>query len=163
MLKASFPKEYRQILTMAYYLVSQGGPLSHCGTWCKSHAHPFDVPLTSQCITEILRTISIDGKQTFFNKWMKKVLEDDYLCYDITSISYSVYNELFYNISTHLFTQDRICPCQLTFALTDKIELDVFFLIRFFLTDKIWRKVLFLELNSIFNSYSSDLFKESST
>ena len=60
LLKASFPKEYRQILTMAYYLVSQGGPLSHCGTWCKSHAHPFGVPLTSQSITEILRTISID-------------------------------------------------------------------------------------------------------
>ena len=59
MLKASFPKEYRQILTMAYYLVSQGGPLSHCGTWCKSHEHPFELPLTSQCITEILRTISI--------------------------------------------------------------------------------------------------------
>ena len=94
MLKASFPKGYRQILTMAYYLVSQGGPLSHCGTWCKSHAHPFEVPLTSQCVSEILGSISMDGKQTFFNKWMKKVLEDDYLCYDITSISsYSEFNE----------------------------------------------------------------------
>ena len=94
LLKASFPNEYRQILTMAYYLTSQGGPLSHCGAWCKSHAHPSEVPLTSQCITEILRSISIDGKQTFFNKWMKKVLEDDYLCYDITSISsYSEFNE----------------------------------------------------------------------
>ena len=73
LLKSCFPKEYQQILTMAYYLVSQGGPLSHCGTWCKSHAHPFGTPLTSQCITEILRSISLDGKQTFFNKWMKKV------------------------------------------------------------------------------------------
>ena len=94
LLKSSFPKKYRQILTMAYYLASQGGPLSHCGTWCKSHAHPFETPLTSQGITDILRSISVDGKQTFFNKWMKKVLEDDYLCYDITSISsYSGLNE----------------------------------------------------------------------
>ena len=94
LLKSSFPKEYRQILTIAHYLVSQGGPLSHCATWCKSHKHPFGAPLTSQYITNILRSISIDGKQTFFNKWMNKVLEDDYLCYDITSISsYSELNE----------------------------------------------------------------------
>lgn len=93
-LKASFPNEYRQILSMAYYLASQGGPLSHCGTWCKSHAHPCGIPLTSQCITDILRSISLDGKQTFFNRWMKKIVEDDYLCYDITSISsYSELNE----------------------------------------------------------------------
>ena len=69
-------------------------PLSHCGTWCKSHAHPYGEPLTDQRITEILRSITIDGKQTFFSRWMKKVLEDDYLCYDITSISsYSELNE----------------------------------------------------------------------
>ena len=54
--------------------------------------------------------------------------------------SYSLYNELFYNVSTHLFTQNRTCPCQLTFALTDKIALDTFFLIRVFLTDNIWQK-----------------------
>ncbi len=80
LIKSSFPNEYRQILTMAYYLVTQGGPLSHCGTWCKSHIHPFGMPLTSQCITEILRAISVDKKQTFFTKWMDKVLEEDYLC-----------------------------------------------------------------------------------
>lgn len=54
--------------------------------------------------------------------------------------SYSIYNELFYNVSTHLFTQDRICPCQLTLEMFDEVALDIFFLIRFFTTDDIWRK-----------------------
>lgn len=54
--------------------------------------------------------------------------------------SFSIYNELFYNVSTHHFTQDRICPCQLTFAISDKTDLDIFFLIRFFNTDDIWQK-----------------------
>jgi len=54
--------------------------------WCKSHAPSVEC-LTSQRITEILRSIAIDKKQTFFTKWMNKVLEDDFLCYDITSIS----------------------------------------------------------------------------
>ncbi len=94
LLKASFPQEYRQILAMAYYLVSQGGPLSHCEFWCKSHLHFLQKHLTSQRITEILRSISIDEKQTFLNQWMNKILEDDYLCYDITSVSsYSELNE----------------------------------------------------------------------
>lgn len=94
LLKYCFPKEYGQILTMAYYLTSRGGALSHCGTWCKSHAHPFSEPLHDQRISEIIRSIGIDGKQTFLTRWMKKVLEDDYLCYDITSISsYSELNE----------------------------------------------------------------------
>jgi hypothetical protein len=58
--------------------------------------------------------------------------------------SYSVYNELFYNVSTHLFTQDRICPCQLTFAISDEIDLDVFFLVRFFTANHIWGKSVVL-------------------
>ena len=94
LLKVCFPQLYQQILIMAYYLVSQGGPLSQCGTWCKSHAHHLKDSLSSQRISEFLRTIQIDEKQTFLSKWMSKVSGDDYLCYDITSISsYSEFNE----------------------------------------------------------------------
>ena len=94
LLKSCFPQQYQQILMMAYYLTSTGGPLSHCETWCKSHAPSFAGSLTSQRISEILQSIGIDEKQTFLAKWMKAVLEEDYLCYDITSISsYSELNE----------------------------------------------------------------------
>ena len=44
LLKCCFPQEYQQILTMAYFLISQGEPLSHCEAWCKSHAHPHKKP-----------------------------------------------------------------------------------------------------------------------
>ena len=126
LLKSIFPNEYRQILTMAYYLVSQGGPLSHCGTWCKSHAHPLETPLTSQCITEILRAISIDKKQTFFTKWMDKVLEDDYLCYDITSISsYSELNE--YIKYGHNRDLDKLPQLNLAILFGQKGRLPVYF------------------------------------
>src|SRR5271155_4077656 len=94
LLKSCFPNDYRQIQAMAYYLSSHGGPLSHCGTWCKSHVHFIGDSLNSQRISEILNAIGIDGKQTFLGRWMDKVLEEDYLCYDITSISsYSELNE----------------------------------------------------------------------
>jgi len=94
LLKACFPKDYLQILSMAYFLVCRGGPLSHCEAWSKNHLHPYGKPLTTQRITEILRAIDENGTQAFFHKWARKVLEKDYLCYDITSVSsYSELNE----------------------------------------------------------------------
>lgn len=52
--------------------------------------------------------------------------------------SYSLFNEVFYNISIGHFTQDRICPFQLTFALSDKIDMNLYFLVRFIRTNDIW-------------------------
>ena len=72
---------------MAQYLACDGGALSHCENWCKSHEPSLASSLTSQRISEILHSIGTDEKQTFFTKWIRKVAEDDYLCYDITSVS----------------------------------------------------------------------------
>ena len=94
LLKSCFPDTHSQILAMANYLVIQGGALSHCSSWAKSHEPDLATSLTSQRISEILSSIGTDAKQTFLSKWMKKTLEDDYICYDITSISsYSELNE----------------------------------------------------------------------
>jgi hypothetical protein len=55
---------------MAYYLVVNGGALSHCETWCKSHAPSMAQSLASQRISELLAAITTDAKQTFLAKWM---------------------------------------------------------------------------------------------
>ena len=94
LLKSCFPDTHSQILAMANYLAIQGGALSHCSSWSKSHEPDLAASLTSQRISEILSSIGTDAKQTFLAKWMKKTLEDDFICYDITSISsYSELNE----------------------------------------------------------------------
>ncbi|RAM58105.1 hypothetical protein [Mesotoga sp. Brook.08.YT.4.2.5.4.] len=93
-LKGCFSKLYRQVLCMAYYLAVRGGPLSHCEAWSKSHSNPYDAILTSQRISEILRSLRDDERETFFARWTKKVVENDHLCYDITSVSsYGELNE----------------------------------------------------------------------
>ena len=94
LLTSCFPDTHSQILAMANYLAIQGGALSHCSSWAKSHEPDLAASLTSQRISAILSSIGTDAKQTFLAKWMKKTLEDDYICYDITSISsYSELNE----------------------------------------------------------------------
>ena len=74
LLKSCFPQFYQQILMMAYYLVAEGGALSHCSAWCKSHAPSLALSLTSQHISTILQSITTDQKQTFLNRWMKKFM-----------------------------------------------------------------------------------------
>mgnify|MGYP000370969747 CR=1 FL=1 len=56
LLKACFPKQHHALLTMAYYLVAQGGPLSHCQAWCKSHAPDIHSIVSSQRISDLLST-----------------------------------------------------------------------------------------------------------
>ena len=87
LLKSSFPQHHEQIQIMSYYLVAYGGALSRCKVWSKSHAPDLTTSLTSQRISELLCAITLDRKHKFCLKWMDKVLENDYLCYDITSIS----------------------------------------------------------------------------
>ena len=113
-LKASFPKAYRQILSIAYYIAARGGPLCHLQAWSKNHAHPLGQELTSQRISEILRTLGTDGQKTFFKKWGQKVLENDYLCYDITSVSsYGELNEYL----KYGYNRDRESLKQINLAL----------------------------------------------
>lgn len=54
--------------------------------------------------------------------------------------AFSMSNEIFYDITTHLFNQDRICPFQLTFALTEELEMDLFFLMRLFIGNDKWQR-----------------------
>ena len=93
-LRSAFPDSHADILSLAYYLVAHGGPLSQSGIWNRTHQHPESVPLSSQRISELLASITTGKKQAFLSEWMDKILEDDFLCYDITSVSsYSELNE----------------------------------------------------------------------
>jgi transposase len=126
LLKFCFPQAHRQILTMAYYLVSVGGPLSHCEAWCKGHAHFLEEPLTSQRISEVLHSITIDEKQTFLSRWMSKILEEDYLCYDITSVSsYSELNE--YIKYGHNRDKEKLPQLNLAMLFGQKSRLPVYY------------------------------------
>jgi transposase len=87
LLASCFPDHHKQIQTMAYYLAIQGGALSHCEAWSKGYMPDLTGSLASQRITDTLISISMNAKQKFFTKWMQKTLADDYICYDITSIS----------------------------------------------------------------------------
>ncbi len=93
-LKKSFPNSWDQILTLAYFLVCTGDALVHADAWCRNHTVPASGPFASQRMSDWLAAITEDGRQSFFKIWGKRISEQDYLCYDITSVSsYSELNE----------------------------------------------------------------------
>ena len=40
-LKSSFPKNWRMILSLAYFQVKEGKPISEAEHWSKTHIHPY--------------------------------------------------------------------------------------------------------------------------
>ena len=93
-LKQASPKNWEQILSLAWYMVCTGKALSYAENWCQNHEAPFSGDLASQRISELLDRMVEDERQTFFKLWGKQIAEQDYLCYDITSVSsYSKQNE----------------------------------------------------------------------
>lgn len=87
-LKACFGDSYRQILSMAYYLILEDKtPMSRFGKWARTHEHPYAKEIPSQRSSEIFASITEDAKQRFFSMQSKRRLEEEYLAYDTTSIS----------------------------------------------------------------------------
>jgi transposase len=93
-LKECFPTDYLQILSLAFFLVQKGLPLSRCETWSILHKHPAGNQMQSQRVSELLHRISDNNQREFFKAWMHHLNEKECFYYDITSISsYSEQNE----------------------------------------------------------------------
>ena len=94
LLKKCFPDDFEFILSLVYYIVHKGGALSRAEPWSSSCLHPFGSSIASQRISELLRRLSEDSRQQFLSLWLGLILENDLLCYDITSVSsYARHNE----------------------------------------------------------------------
>ena len=94
LLKRCFPASYPMIMSLIYFIVQKGLPLSRCEFWSAGYIHPLGAPLSSQRVSELLFSITEEERQRFLSLWLEKITEHDYLCYDITSVSsYSTRNE----------------------------------------------------------------------
>jgi transposase len=59
-----------------------------------SHKHPYENPLQSQRVSELLQQITENECQHFLSLWLKRLSDSELLCYDITSVSsYAAANE----------------------------------------------------------------------
>jgi len=87
-LKTCFPDNYKQILSIAYYLVLEDrNPLYRFAKWSKLHRHPYGQDIPSQRSSELFQSITEEQKMHFFRLQGKRRIEKEYWAYDTTSIS----------------------------------------------------------------------------
>ena len=87
-LKSCFPHTYKQILSIAYYLVLEDqSPLFRFKKWAALHRHPYGKDIPSQRSTELFQSITEEAKMQFFRLQGKRRAEKEYWAYDSTSIS----------------------------------------------------------------------------
>lgn len=87
-LRKCFPKTYKQILSIAYYLILEDkNSLSRFKKWSLTHEHPFDENIPSQRSSELFASISDDAREMFFKLQSKRRVDDEFWAYDTTSIS----------------------------------------------------------------------------
>ncbi|MEI3614997.1 transposase [Pseudogracilibacillus sp. SO30301A] len=87
-LKACFPNTYRQILSIAYYLILEDRtPLYRFEKWSHLHKHPYGENITSQRSSDLFASITEDAKYKFFQYQGKRRTENEFWAYDITTIS----------------------------------------------------------------------------
>lgn len=87
-LKACFPDTYRQILSIAYFLIlEENNSLSRFSHWQKLHIHPYGHDIPSQRSSELFQSVDEEGRMSFFQRQGKRRVEHEYWAYDITTIS----------------------------------------------------------------------------
>lgn len=87
-LKSCFPDTYKQILSIAYYLIlEENNSLSRFSHWQRMHIHPYEYDIPSQRSSELFQSINEEGRMMFFSKQGKRRIENEYWAFDTTSIS----------------------------------------------------------------------------
>ena len=87
-LKVCFPEIYKQILSVAYYLILEDrNSLSRFPKWDRTHYHPYGRCIPSQRSSDLFSLVTDEAKERFFRLQGKRRLENEYWAYDTTSIS----------------------------------------------------------------------------
>ncbi len=87
-LKSCFPDTYKQLLSIAYYLILEDkNPLSRFPKWSTLHTHPYGEPIPSQRSSDLFAEITESQRMNFFRLQGKRRTDSEYWAYDTTSIS----------------------------------------------------------------------------
>lgn len=114
-LKQCFPDTYRQIMSIAYYLILEdNNPLFRFEKWGGLHKHPYGKDIPSQRSSELFMSITEEAKDKFCRMQGKRRTEKEFWAYDTTTIS--SYSELLKQVQYGKNKEDDRLP-QINLAL----------------------------------------------
>lgn len=108
-LEACFPEDYRQLLSIAFYLILEdNNPMYRFEKWHLTHKHPYGEDITSARSSEFFAGITDTQIQKFFKLQARRRVKEEYWAYDSTSIS--SYSELLRQIQYGKNKEDDRLP-----------------------------------------------------
>ena len=86
-LQRVFPYIHERLFALASFLVCSGEPVSYCAEWLERNDIEGVGSMSSQRVSELLRTIGPEDRERFYEEWTAYRSEQEYLALDITSVS----------------------------------------------------------------------------
>lgn len=87
-LKTCFPDRYKQILSLAYFLIlEENNTISRFPKWASTHVLPYEKDIPSLHFSEFFRSVNEEVKEEFFRLLVARHKEREYLSFDISSAS----------------------------------------------------------------------------
>ena len=87
-LKVCFPESYKQILSIAYFLILEDrNTMLRFPKWDRTHSHPYGSCIPSQRSSDLFASVTEEAKNRFFSLQAKRRTENEYWAYDTTSVS----------------------------------------------------------------------------
>ncbi len=89
LLQNAFSMQFREIFTLACFLVESQEPLLYCEEWLsQTESMPLlNSTLSSQRISELFTAMTENQRDEFYSSWIEHAQENEYIALDITSIS----------------------------------------------------------------------------
>jgi len=75
------------VVTVASYMVGHGNVMCHIDSYCEENWTPADIRLDSPRTTELFTELDFPIRAGFFRYWISLRQEDEYIAYDVTSVS----------------------------------------------------------------------------
>ncbi len=86
-LQEAVPSHWRELFTLACYLLLCGDPFLYCESWLEETESLPVGGMSSQRISELLLSLTSTEREGFYEIWCALRSEEEYLALDITSIS----------------------------------------------------------------------------
>ncbi len=124
-LQKSIPQHWKEIFVLSSYLIATDDPFLYCEQWVgDSECLPVG-NMSSQRISDLLRTLSAEQRQNFYQSWCQLRSEQEYLALDITSIS--SYSQLIDDVEWgYNRNHDSLPQINLCLLMGEKSRLPVF-------------------------------------
>ena len=86
-LERYFPENYKEILAIAQYMLSEGNVMHYIDEYTQTHKTYCDTEIHDKKCSEVFGNIRKEDILLFLRDWMKNNKTDEYIAYDVTSIS----------------------------------------------------------------------------